>query len=279
MIIDFHAHLLPPSFQQNRDEYLRRDATFCSLFANQKSKLATAEELLQAMDKAQIDIAVVMGYGWANSEVASEANDYLLESAASYPGRFVPFCSVSPVWGSQAVYELERCARAGAKGIGELHPDTQGFDITNRDAMTPMMEAAKDLGLVVLTHCSEPVGHDYPGKGHTTPELLYAFCSNFRMNTIVCAHWGGGLPFYSLMPEVDEALASVYFDSAATPFLYRSEVYSSAVGSAGCERVLFGSDYPLLSYDRALGQMPESGLSPQALEQVLGGNAAQLLGL
>ena len=234
---------------------------------------------MQAMDRAQIDIAVVMGYGWTNPEVAREANNYLLESAARYPRRLVPFCSVSPSWGSQAVYELERCARAGAKGIGELHPDTQGLDIAKPDTMAPVMEAAQDLRLVVLTHSSEPVGHDYPGKGYTTPDRLYAFCGNFPMNTIICAHWGGGLPFYSLMPEVNEVLANVYFDSAATPFLYRSEVYSSAVRSAGCERVLFGSDYPLLSYERALGQMPESGLSPQALEQVLGGNAANLLGL
>ena len=234
---------------------------------------------MDAMDGAGVDTAVVMGYGWSNHGVAREANDYLLEAASRHPRRLAPFCSVNPVWGHTAVNELERCAQAGAKGIGELHPDTQGLDITDADTMGPVMEAAKELGLVVLTHSSEPVGHDYPGKGQTTPERLNAFCRNFPDNTIVCAHWGGGLPFYSLMPEVNEALGNVYFDSAATPFLYRSAVYPAAVLSAGCGKALFGSDYPLLGYDRALGQAREAGLAPDVLERVLGGNAAGLLGL
>lgn len=278
MIVDFHTHILPPSFQQNREDYLRRDATFRSLFANQKSKLSTAEELLESMDRAQVDVAVVMGYGWTDPEVAREANDYLLEKAALHP-RLVPFCSVNPAWGWVAVEEVNRCARAGARGVGELHPDTQGLDITEFNGMAEVMRAAEELLLVVLTHSSEPVGHEYPGKGHTTPVRLLAFCKNFPRNTIVCAHWGGGLPFYSLMPEVREALANVYFDSAATPLLYRSAVYSAVAQSAGWEQVLFGSDYPLLGYGRSLGQVREAGLSHQDLEQVLWRNASTVLRL
>ena len=279
VVIDFHTHVLPARFQQHREDYLRRDATFAALFANPKARIATAEQLLAAMDRAEVDVAVVMGYGWTDAEVAREANDYLLESASCHPQRLVAFCSLNPAWGRPAVYEVERCARGGAKGIGELHPYTQGLDITDREAMAPLMDAARELGLCVLTHASEPVGHEYPGKGHTTPDQLYAFSYNFPDNTIVCAHWGGGLPFYALMPEVGQSLANVYFDSAATPLLYRSAVYSAAVQSAGCERILFGSDYPLVGYHRALGQARESELEPDVQEKVLGGNAAKLLGL
>ena len=279
MVIDFHTHVLPARFQQHREEYLRRDATFAALFASPKARIATAEQLLAAMDRAEVDVAVVMGYGWTDAEVAREANDYLLESASCHPQRLVAFCSLNPAWGWPAVYEVERCARGGAKGIGELHPDTQGLDITDREAMAPLMDAARELGLCVLTHASEPVGHEYPGKGHTTPDQLYAFSYNFPDNTIVCAHWGGGLPFYALMPEVGQSLANVYFDSAATPLLYRPAVYSAAVQSAGYQRILFGSDYPLVGYHRALGQAREFGLGPDVQEKVLGGNAAKLLGL
>ena len=279
VVIDFHTHVLPARFQQHREDYLRRDATFAALFASPKARIATAEQLLAAMDRAEVDVAVVMGYGWTDAEVAREANDYLLESASCHPQRLVAFCSLNPAWGWPAVYELERCARGGAKGIGELHPDTQGLDITDREAMAPLMDAARELGLCVLTHASEPLGHEYPGKGHTTPDQLYAFSYNFPDNTIVCAHWGGGLPFYALMPEVGQSLANVYFDSAATPLLYQPAVYSAAVQSAGYQRILFGSDYPLVGYHRALRQARESGLEPDVQEKVLGGNAAKLLGL
>ena len=66
---------------------------------------------------------------------------------------------------------------------------------------------------------SEPVGHAYAGKGDTFPGELLAMAQRFPNARIVGAHWGGGLPFYAHMPEVREALANVWFDSAASPFL------------------------------------------------------------
>ena len=79
-------------------------------------------------------------------------------------------------------------------GVGELHPDPQGYDIGDERTMAPLMEAARHLGLIVTTHSSEPVGHTYPGKGATRPESLWRFILAFPDVTIVCAHWGGGLP-------------------------------------------------------------------------------------
>ena len=88
--------------------------------------------------------------------------------------------------------EAERCAAAGLRGIGELHPDTQGLDITDAADMGPLMALARSLNLPVLLHCSEPVGHSYPGKGKTTPDKVWRFIENFPDNIIICAHWGGG---------------------------------------------------------------------------------------
>ena len=178
-----------------------------------------------------------------------------------------------------AIKELERCALLGAKGVGELHPDTQGFDITDRDQVSSLMEAAKDLGLIVLLHTSEPVGHLYPGKGKTTPEKLWSFIQNFPDNSIVCAHWGGGLPFYALMPEVADAMANVYFDSAASPFLYQPAVFKAVVDILGPEKVLLGTDYPLLPQRRLLAQVEKSPLTPHDKELILGQNAKDLLGI
>ena len=177
--------------------------------------MATADELIVAMDTANVELAVIMGIGWSDLSTAIESNDYIIKAIDRFPSRFVGLCSVNPAWGGEALAELHRCAIAGMRGIGELHPDTQGFDITIENVMSPIMDAARQLGLLVLTHSSEPVGHLYPGKGQTTPDKLYAFIRNFPENAIVCAHWGGGLPFYSLMPEVAESLKNVYYDTAA----------------------------------------------------------------
>jgi len=131
----------------------------------------------------------------------------------------------------------------------------------------------------VLIHSSEPVGHVYPGKGNTTPGRLLAFIREFPLNVIVCAHWGGGLPFYALMPEVGELLENVYFDSATSPFLYAPKVFRVAVELVGAERILFGTDYPLIDHQRLLGQVRQAGLPSEVEKAVLGGNAARLLGL
>ena len=82
-----------------------------------------------------------------------------------HPGRLLGFCSVNPAWGEGAVKEVQRCAESGLRGVGELHPDTQGFDITDKSLMEPVMVAAGELGLPMVVHTSEPVGHRYPGKG------------------------------------------------------------------------------------------------------------------
>jgi len=95
---------------------------------------------------------------------------------------------------------------------------------------------------------------------------------------VVCAHWGGGLPFYALMPEVATALSNTFFDTAATPFLYRPQVFESVAAMVGADKVLFGSDYPLLSPKRVMEQIESSGLPWESKAMILGGNAQRLLG-
>ena len=258
---------------------MNRDTTFANLFSDPRSKLSTAEEVVAAMDEAGVDMSVIMGIGWTDRGMATEANDYISQSVKRFPTRLVGFCSVNPAWGVDAVREVERCAKEGMKGIGELHPDTQGIDLGSKGVMAPLMEAAHALGLILLIHSSEPVGHLYPGKGRTTPEVLYPFVRNFPQNTIVCAHWGGGLPFYTLMPEVSEATNNVYYDTAASPFLYTPEVFPTVVGLTGPERILFGTDFPLIRHSRLLKQIEDAPISQQARLNILGRNAQMLLGI
>ena len=174
---------------------------------------------------------------------------------------------------------MERCAGAGLKGVGELHPDSQGVDIADYMTMAPLMDLARSLNLPVLVHASEPVGHSYPGKGTTTPDKIYRFIRNFPDNTIICAHWGGGLAFYGLMPEIPGELENAYFDTAASPFLYRQEVFSIAAQTIGPDRILFGTDFPLLRHNRVLKQVQEAHLDDSSRQKILGRNAAEILGL
>ena len=277
MIIDFHTHIFPPYVREHREELLPRDQTLATLYSNSTAQMASAEELVATMDEASIDMSVALGIGWNDLGLCRMANDYVIEAVHQFPLRLKGFCAVNPRWGAAAVDEVERCARAGLVGIGELHPDTQGFDLGDSSVMASLVEVAMNRGMPILTHVSEPVGHHYAGKGRTTPEVVCRFIDNFPDTTIICAHWGGGLPFYALIPEVAGAMQNVYFDTAASPFLYRPEIFPVVVGLVGEDNVLLGTDYPLIKQNRLIRQVTAAPISDEAKEGIFYNNAARLL--
>jgi len=266
--------------REQREEYLRRDPTFAEMYASSKARLATAEELLASMDEAAIDKSVVLGFAWSELEPCVQHNDYLLEAAARSGGRLIPFCTIQPQAGNDAFREMERCARAGARGLGELRPDNQGYRLEEGAAAEVLAEAALRHGLVLLFHVSEPVGHAYPGKAGLSVASFYRFVAGHGGLPVVGAHWGGGLPFYALMPEVRQALADAYFDTAATPLLYEPTVYRQAVHLVGAERILFGSDFPLIGQRRQRQAIEDVfPVDDPARALILGENARRLLRL
>jgi predicted TIM-barrel fold metal-dependent hydrolase len=277
MIIDFHTHVLPPRVKEDRSVYVARDAAFAQIYSGEKVKIVTAPDLIQSMDREGITVSVIVNYGWSTHEFCVETNDYILESVARYPERLVGFCAVSGYDDDASLAEIERCARGGARGVGELRPDVQMPPSTAPADLAPLSRILHEHNLLLLTHASEPVGHLYPGKGAATPEKLYAFISAFSGVPVVCAHWGGGLPFYTLMPEVRKALEDVYFDTAISPFLYRPEVYRLVRELVGADRILFGSDYPVISPSRLLREIENSGLPDEDRDMILSGNARRLL--
>ena len=267
MITDALTHILPPYFSEYRDEALARDRTFAELFTNPKARIAQVEHLLEEMNRSGVDRSVIAGFGWTDQELATRSNDYLLESAAQHPGTLIPLCSVNPVWpDDDAPKEVERCFNAGARGIGELHADTQGWVEPPYNRLADTMAVVREYVsihnriLFVVVHGSEPLGHTYTGKGTMTPDRLVLLAKTYPDNAFIFSHFGGGLPFYKHIPEIDEALDNVTFDSAASPFLYSPEVYAT-VDDLGT-RVFFASDFPLLSQKRALDHLRASGLTP-----------------
>ena len=278
VIIDFHTHIVPPELKGNREELVYEDHCLGSLFSDPSARMATAEELIDSMDRDGIDISVATNMGWSSFYLCQKTNDYIMESVSKYPDRLVGFGMVDPRW-KDAPAEIERCAKGGLRGIGELMPHLQGFDLGYKGLMKPLVEAVEKHDMIILTHSSEPVGHIYPGKGNVFPEMLHRFIINFPNARIVCAHWGGGLPFYALMPEVGRAFKNVWFDTAASPFIYKYDIFPRAVEIVGVEKILFGSDFPLITQKRIItGLNEKTSLSGEVKDRILGGNAFTLLG-
>jgi len=260
MTIDCHTHILPPDIIRKKDQYLKKDATFETLFSSNSSVMVPVEALIDELDKSGISSAVVLGMGWQDTGLNSYVNDYILESASQNPFRLYPFTGINPASGQAGIKEAERCANLGSYGFGEIHPSFQKFDLSDKPIMENYMSILKSKNLPITIHCSEPVGHNYPGKGNVGLKTIVDFVLDFPENKIILGHWGGGLPFYELMPEIKLAFKNVYYDSAASPFLYNPNVFSIMARLVGTKKMLFGSDYPVINQDRVLIQLENSSL-------------------
>lgn len=278
MIIDFHTHITAPEIIARRDEYLVRDAWFRDLYTDPQARLSSVEDLVAAMDLASVNQSVVFGFGWRDMDLCRQDNDYIMEAVARHPERLIGFAVVNPVTGDEAVREIERCAKGGLLGVGELMPDGQGYHLDDEKTMAPIVEVVTDHNMVLLTHCSEPVGHLYPGKGTVTPDEVIRFARLFPDATLVCAHWGGGTIFYELMPEVARVMRNVYYDTAASLYLYQDDIFSLAARWAP-GKVLFATDYPLIPPGRFIRRMERARMPTATLRRILGGNAWRVLKL
>src|SRR5205085_6377031 len=264
---------------EHRELYCARDPWFNALYSNPRVFMATAEDLVAEMEASGVDASVTFSFGWTDPGPIEETNSYVIDAMRRYPGRIYGMAVLQPTAGRRAVLELERCAQAGMIGLGELMPHGQGYKLDNITLLSPLIEVVRHYRLLVLSHCSEPIGHLYPGKGNVSLQDIVAFLTAFPDVCFIAAHWGGGLPFYSLMPEIQRITANVWYDTAATVYLYRQNIFPIVANLVGADRILFASDYGLLRQRRIIDHIAQSGLNEDALKKVLGENAQSLLGL
>lgn len=277
MIIDFHTHIFPRYFRDDRSKFFPEDRAFHELYRPASSRLVGKSELIGHMDDAGVQKAVVFGFPWSKDDSFRRHNDYIIEAVRQHPDRLIGFCCFSP-HSPEAAREAQRCLESGLSGIGELA--LYGTDITGEDIsnLKDVMAVGAHFDVPVLFHCNEPVGHAYPGKAPMTLRQLYLLLKTYPENKMVLAHWGGGIFFFAMMKkEVKEVLKKIWFDTAASPYLYSPQIYQTACEMIGEDKILMGSDYPLISPTRYIQEMRAAGLSSQALRKISGDNAAHLL--
>lgn len=259
-IIDMHTHLFPEEVQKNKLKFCRRDESFRLLYENPQARLATLTDLLKNMDSHGIEKSVICGFPWTDPVLCREGNDYLLHCYSLHPQRLIPFITFSLASVRLARREIERTLPKGIGGIGEIAFYQGRITEERRRKLISIMQPFTSHRIPLLLHTNEPVGHIYPGKSLSSLKEIYQFIQALPDQAIILAHWGGGFFFYELMPEVAQAARNVYYDTAASPFLYHPKIYSVAIDILGPNKILFGSDYPLISPQRYFAEMDRIGL-------------------
>lgn len=277
-VIDAHTHAFSPDLIGCRAETCRADGWFGHLYQNPRASLTTADDLLASMDVSGVDLSILCGFPWMDDGMCREQNAYYAEAARQSGGRLGWLGAVSPL-ARGAANDAAQAFQDGALGIGELNADAQGFDLTAPDRLRSLVEVCQVHDRPLMLHATEPVGHLYPGKGTATPDRLLAFVTAFPDLKVIAAHWGGGLPFYELMPEVAVATQNVIYDSAASTYLYRFDVFRTVLDLVGTHRVMFASDYPVLRQDRFLRRVDAVSMNEEERAAVMDGTATRVYGM
>ncbi|MGD0196954.1 MAG: amidohydrolase family protein [Solirubrobacteraceae bacterium] len=208
-------------------------------------------------------------------------SDEILAAAAANPDVLIPFGSVDPHKGKLAVREARELIEAGVRGF-KFHPNTQAFCPNDRD-FYPLYRVIADAGLVALFHSGTTgIGAGMPGGGgvrlkYSNPMLVDDVAADFPDLEIILAH-----PSF---PWQEEALAvavhkpNVYIDLSGWSPKYFPEILIRYTNTLLKHKMLFGSDYPLITPDRWLADFAELPIRDDVRPLVLKQNAARLLGL
>jgi len=208
-------------------------------------------------------------------------NTEVLEAARANPDVLIPFASIDPHKGKLGVREARELIAAGVRGF-KFHPNIQAFWPNDRDYY-PLYEVIAEAGLIALFHSGTTgIGAGMPGGGgvrlkYSNPMLVDDVAVDFPELDIILAH-----PSF---PWQDEALAiavhkpNVYIDLSGWSPKYFPENLIRYTNSQLKTKMLFGSDYPLITPDRWLSDFEKLPIKDEVRPLVLKGNAARLLGL
>jgi len=209
------------------------------------------------------------------------SSEDIVAAAAKYDDVVVPFASVDPHDGASAVARLRDLAAAGARGL-KLHPSLQAF-APNDPAHYPLYEAAVELDLPMIVHSGQTgIGAGLPGgRGiklrYADPMLLDDVAADFPLLTIVLAH--PSVPWHDAAISMATHKANVYIDlSGWSPRYFPPQLVRAANGPLK-RKVLFGSDYPVITPDRWLADFDALDVKPEVRPLILKDNAVRALGL
>jgi uncharacterized protein len=208
-------------------------------------------------------------------------NAEVLEAARNNPDVMIPFASVDPHKGKLGVREAREWIEAGARGF-KFHPNTQAFWPNDR-TFYPLYEVIAAAGLIALFHSGTTgIGAGMPGGGgvrlkYSNPMCIDDVAADFPELKIILAH-----PSF---PWQEEALAiavhkpNVYIDLSGWSPKYFPEILIQYTNTRLKDKMLFGSDFPLIAPDRWLKDFEKLPIKDEVRPLVLKHNAAKLLGL
>jgi predicted TIM-barrel fold metal-dependent hydrolase len=277
--IDVHTHAWKSALQV--DDSLTESQQAMGNYFRYAPQHQTVPEMAEMYRKLKMAFVVftVDGEKGASRKIT---NEEIAELAHKNADVAIPFASINPHRGQAGVREARRLIKDfGVKGF-KFHPSVQGFSPNERMAY-PLYEAIAEAKLPALFHTGQTgVGAGTPGGGgirlkYSNPMLLDDVAADFPDMPIILAH--PSFPWQEEALSVATHKPQVYIDLSGWSPKYFPPILVQYANTLLKDKILFGSDYPVMSPERWMADFDKLPIKPEVRPLILKENAARLLKL
>jgi predicted TIM-barrel fold metal-dependent hydrolase len=279
--IDVHVHVESDGHGQLSldDELLAASAKY---FKADNDRAPTVEQIADYYRQRQLAAVIFTVDAGTATGHAALSSEEMADRAAAHPDVLIPFGSVDPLTGEAAIRRAQHLISEHAVRGFKFHPSLQGF-APDDQRYYPLYAVIEEAGLPAVFHTGQTgIGAGLPGgRGIklrlSNPMLLDDVAADFPGMTVILAH--------PSVPWQDEALsiathkANVYIDLSGWSPKYFPPQLVRAASSYLQDKMLFGTDYPLLTPERWLSDFELLDIKPEVRPKILKHNAVRLLGL
>lgn len=279
--IDIHTHAEEPCGCHTDDGYDDLQAAMAKYFG---AKIVQPTIDQTAAKFREQNVAAVIFPVDAERETGYRrfSNDEVIEQVKRNSDILIPFASIDPWKGKMAVREARRLIEDhGIKGF-KFHPTMQGFWPNDRMAY-PFYEVLAEHGCIALFHTGQTgVGSGMPGGNgmrlkYSNPMVIDDVAVDFPDMKIILAH--PSFPWQEEALAVAQHKPNVYIDLSGWSPKYFPPILVRYCNSILRRKVLFGSDWPMITPERWLSDFEKIDIKDELREDIIKNNAARLLGL
>jgi len=257
-VIDIHAHAFPANIAEKAAKALGEFYHFTV------ENEASCDALAESAKAAGVEKVIIHSTATVPRQV-KDVNNFLKSCESEL---FIPFGSIHPNY-DEIEKELDRICMLGLKGL-KLHPDFQEFDADEKKAIR-IYKAWEKTSLPLLIHGGDPV------REYSLPQKIARIKDYCPDMVVIVAHLGG----YRRLEEADKYLIGkdFYIDTSSSLWYIPKQDVVSIIRKHGADRVLFGTDYPVVKHTEELERFYNLGLTEEENEKILYSNAKRLLRL
>lgn len=257
-IFDVHAHIYPDKIADKAVENIGR------FYGLRMTGGGTIDALLKGAEKFGVEKIVVCSVATAARQVR-KINDFMASQLGE--PKFLPLATIHPDMDKIEISdEAARIKDTGLKGI-KLHPDCQAFKLSGAEGRK-IFDALGDFDMPVLVHTGDK------RLNFSHPDYMIEIARDYPHITFIAAHFGGWSEWDKALRY--KGLSNVYFDTSSTLAFLDKTVAAGIIYSLGAEKFLYGTDFPMWSYENEIRRVIDLRLGDENNEAIFRKNAEKL---